>query len=505
MSKKIQTLKHTLTHQLRHINGIEHLSIFFVLLGILIRSVQYINNRSLWFDEASLALNIVQRSYQDLLKPLDYNQAAPPGFLWIEKLAIQLFDNHEYALRCFPFISGLISLVVFYKLATRYSSKQAAPVAIALFACLPYTIYYTTEVKQYSSDIMIALIFTLWLINWRNQQLNQGQIMALSLVGMIAIWLSHPAIFTLGGIELTYLLIAKNRRLIFRNRLPIYLSWLLSFGLLYYLTISPTLGNENLIESWSSRYPDSILDIVWLLDTLGRFFYRPLGFFSLADGVAMMTFGIGCWAFFHRDRITFLALTAPFLATLIASYLHQYPFRERLVLFLTPWAILMIAEGLIFLIQQPRQSVQGLGVLLLLILLIPPVVQSGGLILRPTLKEEFRPVLAYVKNHQRPGDRLYIYLKGRNHFAYYGNRYGYTEGDYILGQIELNDEGKISPEEQAQYQQDIQQFQGQDRVWLVFRAANSEESNLLNYPNQIGQPVDCFRQLDAFTCLYNFE
>ncbi len=59
------------------------ISVGFVIFGVVVRLVQYLNNRSIWFDEANLALNIVNRSYFQLLSPLDNNQAAPPGFLWI--------------------------------------------------------------------------------------------------------------------------------------------------------------------------------------------------------------------------------------------------------------------------------------------------------------------------------------------------------------------------------------------------------------------------------------
>ena len=48
--------------------------IIFVSVGL--SSYQFLNNRSLWLDEASLALSIVNRNYFELLFPLDYGQVA---------------------------------------------------------------------------------------------------------------------------------------------------------------------------------------------------------------------------------------------------------------------------------------------------------------------------------------------------------------------------------------------------------------------------------------------
>ncbi len=137
-----------------------YLSLCFISLGVLVRIVQYLSNRSLWGDEINLALNIIERSYGELSQVLDNNQAAPLGFLWLEKLATQIWGNSEYALRLLPFIASIVSLGVFYRLVRQYSSTIAAPIAIALFACGRYTLYFATELKPYSSDVAIALILS---------------------------------------------------------------------------------------------------------------------------------------------------------------------------------------------------------------------------------------------------------------------------------------------------------------------------------------------------------
>ncbi len=122
------------------------------LFGILVRLIQYLNNRSLWLDEASLALNIINRSYGELAQTLDHNQAAPLGFLWLEKLSTQIWGNNEYSLRLLPFIASILALGVFYRLVCLYSSTWAAPIAIAL---LPVVVILSTLLRKLNHTLVM--------------------------------------------------------------------------------------------------------------------------------------------------------------------------------------------------------------------------------------------------------------------------------------------------------------------------------------------------------------
>ena len=486
-----------------------YLAWFLVLLGILVRTVQYLSNRSLWGDEVNLALNIIDRSYLELTQTLDYNQAAPLGFLWLEKLATQLFGNSEYALRLLPFIASLISLGVFYRLTRLYSSSLGGVIAIALFACGRYTLYFATELKPYSSDVAIALILFWLLGRVHHRMLGVKKIIGLAILGSLTVWLSYPSVFMLAGLE-AWNLTASSKRWykIIINRIGIYLTWIVSFSLFYFVTIADTLTNEDLSSSWSARYPDSFGDILWLFDALGRFFYHPMGFLGITDGIGIFAFIVGCVAWYRRDRRIFIALTAPFIVTIFAAYLRQYPFRDRLVLFLAPLGMLIVAEGIALLLTQLKKInlANGyrcwlfglLGIVCLYGLTVPAISRASNFIIHPEVKHEVRPVVEYVAAQYQPGDKIYVDAGAVQAFAYYVDLKDYSDLNYINGSANFSQKGDI--ETRSQFATEIEPLS--DRVWFVFRAEAEEELAAREYLNLVGQELDSLQQPGASAYLY---
>ena len=92
--------------------------LLLVIAGAALRAVQYFRGGSLWVDEAALALNLAARSFSELFSPLDLAQAAPAGFLAVEKALLVAFGRGELALRLFPFLASLAALFLFLRLAT---------------------------------------------------------------------------------------------------------------------------------------------------------------------------------------------------------------------------------------------------------------------------------------------------------------------------------------------------------------------------------------------------
>jgi len=132
-----------------------------IAFGTLVRIAQFLYNRSLTEGEAALALNIINKSYTDLLQPLDHTQAAPVGFLFIQRFMVTLFGNTELAMRTFPLLTGITSLFLFYSIAKRILKPSALSFGLILFAAGDHLIYFASEVKQYSADVCWALCIIL--------------------------------------------------------------------------------------------------------------------------------------------------------------------------------------------------------------------------------------------------------------------------------------------------------------------------------------------------------
>ncbi|OKH25095.1 hypothetical protein NIES1031_14745 [Chroogloeocystis siderophila 5.2 s.c.1] len=482
-----------------------------ISFGILVRSVQYLYNRSLWNDEAALALNILNRSYVELLEPLDYDQGAPIGFLFIEKLATQLFGDSEYSLRLFPFLSAIISLFLFYRLAQRCLQPSTVWIALALFSSLHIIVYYATEVKQYSSDVAIAILSSLLFIDLSRVRLNPTQVITYSVLGATLIWFSHPIVFVLAGIALSQLVLALigQRVTTILKLLIIYLVWAISFCILYTVTLQDLANQTDLFNSWESRgtFPNSIGDFSWFLTTFWEFFHKPLGFPDVFLGVTVFTFFLGCVSLIKTNSKLLLILVSPVIITFFAAYLKIYPFDGRLVLFLTPFFILLISEG-VALIKYTKKNQIKIRTLILILLLVPPLGTATYLMIKPYEKQEIRPIIAYIKEHQQLNDIIYVYQRAEFQFKYYANKFGYQAEDYILGidDLDKQDGQGISDKEWQRYTSDLDKLRGKQRVWIVFSHVRSwaqEKERVTTYLDTFGRQIDAFETKGSYVYLYN--
>ncbi len=128
----------------------------FVLFGLVLRLLHYGRNPSMWHDEAALVLNVLDKTFLELLGPLEFAEAAPPLFLWLEKSIVLLLGDGTYALRLPSFLASCAALLLIPWLARQLLRPSAVPWAVLLFACSDHLLWHASEAKPYSFDVLAA-------------------------------------------------------------------------------------------------------------------------------------------------------------------------------------------------------------------------------------------------------------------------------------------------------------------------------------------------------------
>jgi uncharacterized membrane protein len=478
--------------------------------GIILRLIPYLHNRSLWLDEVWLALNIIQKPYSQLVGVLENSQIAPIVFLFIEKFMVLTFGDSEYALRVFPLLAGILSLFLFYGVARRILTFRGLIIALGLFAVSSSLIRYSSEVKQYSSDVTIALgIYLLGLVCLEKEFRFGLSLFLFSIVGAILIWFSHPAIFSLAGVGVAmtlYYLKSRKWQQVAWLSLPASF-WLGSFAINYFVTLRNLSQSPKMVRAWSSAFmpmtPFSLEDLMWYLKAFFDMFLNPAGLPFY--GLAALCFVIGGVSMFSEKRYACYVLTLPILFTLFASGLHKYPFEGRLILFLVPVMLIFIGAGVDRIITVTSPTGRIVWVSLCIILFLHPTHHAIANLLNPDRigqREEVRPVMTYLSQHYREGDKLYLYHSSEKAFEYYAKRVGLEDITY--------QRGVASKRNLDNYLIDLRGLQGNNRVWVLFSHVHrnhgiDEEIFFLHVLDGMGKQIASFKRTGASVYLYDLQ
>lgn len=387
-----------------------------VIAGTLLRLVLYFLNDSLFRDEARIALNIAGRSFLELLKPLDYFQAAPVPYLWLLRLSYVLGGGSEFSLRLPSLLAGLLSLVLFYLLSLRVLKKSyGMNASVWVFAVAYNLVLYSCLVKQYGLDVLAAtaiIYFSYPLL--QKTEPRAGDMFRLGLFSAVIIWFSYPAIFIIGGVGLALLL---NFRRGYALPVSLFLVVFLPSFLCLYLYGLPKYPDQRVYALWVDSfaphslgrwYGAALLEPVDAI--MGRI--RCLQYVILALCLAGAASLAG-----RKDKVLFPLLIFPLVLALAASFLRKYPFSDRMLLFSAPGAVLLFGYGVEVL--RGRIGNKWTAGLLTACLLLPYSLVSAFSFFKPCggVKE----ALAYVKEHKAPGEVVLVDLFAAPTVLYYQN------------------------------------------------------------------------------------
>ena len=416
-----------------------------ILLGFALRLRQYFFNRSLWLDEAFIAVAIRDGTWKEAcIPPLEYSHVVPLLFCALSKLVITVLGPQDYIFRLVPLFFGCASLVLFYYLARFLFHARLGPILLSvfLFSCSPTLLYYSNEFKPYGVDVFASVV-CLWCWSlWRERPTSPVVRWLLPFIGAFVVWFSFPAVFVLAGMGVA---MYWNRRCNHGRVSLVWLGvcgaiWSLSFLTGYLLLIRPSMNEEPirafLTGFWSESEQAFAPFHPW---AFVLWFGEKLACLCRGGyGIPLSSWVLGVWLLIgvYRAVVLYHSFAVIFGVTLFsvlaASLCRAYPFQGRMILFLHPFFIILMAMGIegvaagsVRLLRCPPLArwffgVLGISVAFLFLMAARPLFNH------PLPSQEIRAVLREVQKRRQEGEAVYVYFWSEPAFRFYGEQYGFV-------------------------------------------------------------------------------
>ena len=382
-----------------------------ITLGIALRLSDYLQNYSLNHDDICLALNLIQRDAAGLMRTLDFDQAAPLGFLWMERLVVVAIGYHERALRLLPLLFGCAALPLMWRVSIELMPRFEAIVALGLLSFSQALIEAGLQIKPYSLDLLAALVILAVCLPLIGDTIERGRRIAAAVAGSLLIWFSFPAVFVLAGmggvivaIELFDYRVARLNRL-----LGVLVAWTISGALAYRVSMRPGLLNLRLARI-DARHMFPLHTpqqwVSWLAEALNN-----LGSISTSVRLAplmalavLLAGAIACW---RRDRAGML-LIAPIAVCLLAAIAGRYPWFPRRLFFAAPLTLIFTARELGQLVRDARPGLRLAVIFVVCAGLLYSGLSAFKNIVSPDAGfDDPRGAVAAIAKNWQAGDRIY--------------------------------------------------------------------------------------------------
>ena len=425
-------------------NKFYYLSIFLIfVLGCVLRCFFYLDVHSLWHDETSLGINIIYGNFLNLWQPLLHVQSAPPFFMTFSKIIFSVNQKHpELTLRFIPFVSGIVGIILFYKLSIKLLKQKSCIIfSNLIFSINLPLIYYSSEFKQYSTDVLIIIASLLYFEHHRFEFLSVKQKIIMSVIMLILPFISLSAVFVIAA----YVLLSayKSNKKVFFNLFLVTLPCLFALSVYYFLTLNPAktamLGTYH--DLWANGFLElNFLSILNLLKINLNYYFQPCTY------ILIPTILIFLGIFFLLKRKEFIdkLFLLTIFNSLFASFLHIYPIKERVSLYLIPLIIILIFIPITQSLIKKKLMLNIIFLCFILIFFSGYISNCDKLFKNNVLfKNEYPKELMHIlKSKYSNGDIVMYNDASDSEFYFYSKIYDFDTQNIKIGKIQLASYGE---------------------------------------------------------------
>jgi 4-amino-4-deoxy-L-arabinose transferase-like glycosyltransferase len=285
-------------------------------------------------------LNLIERhSYRELLLPLNNLQVAPLGFLAAQFAAIRHAGTSEWALRLFPFLTGLAAVALFARLAWLALKPTGAMCAFGILAATHYVTRYSLDIKPYGTDLMAAALLLMLAVAWMRRPQRLRYLAGLAVAAPVMVFFSYPVVFVAGAVSIGLLPTLWRQPAADGRRVKAWLAFaaynaalVAAFGLMLHLSGSAQYQatREGMLYHWEEGMPPAnpLRFLVWIAEVhTAEMFAYPFGAKNGGSSATFLLCLLGVWVLWKQgQKQLLLMLGAGFVLTFAAAVMKRYPY-----------------------------------------------------------------------------------------------------------------------------------------------------------------------------------
>jgi hypothetical protein len=482
---------------------------WLILIGVILRLLQFLINRDFILEEASLALNILDHTFPELLFLSERGQYSAPLFLLSVKCMTVLFGVNDFALRIIPLLASIASLFLVYSFSLKLrASRGVALFLLALFAITLFQIRYASELKPYAVDLFFALFLGNLLIPNSEKTESKRKYVILLFSGIISILSSFTAplvLFVLGLYRLKVMMSAGDKSI--KKELILYTLWFIVFSFFISTYLLQLDGMVYLKGFWAAHFPPANpfrLEFYHWIIKYPAVVANKMIVFSFNDNMPSylllallaLLFLMGTIQMVKDKKYQILYFVFfPIILQWIISALTLYPFAPRLLLYLSVSFLFPVAYSLHFLVLQLNKSGALVSIVLCVILIAP------GYLHYPIHIVKFKNAWEYMVDHFDDDQLVYVHFMAIPTYQYYHK----TNGIKVPGKII---EGEEDWSNEKEIYSDLTALRGE--VWLVFsnpfvKDGQSIDKTIVKPYENDGQLLDSYQSRQSSVYLINAQ
>ncbi len=167
-----------------------------VVLGVILR---FKSSSKLWLDEAQ-SVNIANHPYGQIVHYLRLD-GAPPLYYFVLHAWMGVVGRSDFDVRALSGVFGVLALGALYFAARAWWGARIALLALAVFALMPYAVYFSTETRMYSLVMLLSAVL-FWILRLHLDRPRVATAAALAGLSTALLYTHYWSIYLVGSLGL---------------------------------------------------------------------------------------------------------------------------------------------------------------------------------------------------------------------------------------------------------------------------------------------------------------